>query len=42
MFEQGQNTGTVVKANFQITFASGSAKINPSEVGAPDRRFATC
>lgn len=31
-FQQGQNTGTVVKANFQINFASGSSKINPSEV----------
>jgi OmpA-OmpF porin, OOP family len=30
-FEQGQNTGTVVKANFQINFDSGSAKIKPSE-----------
>lgn len=31
-FEQGQNTGTVVKANFQINFDSGSAKIKPSEM----------
>ena len=31
-FEEGQNTGTVVKANYQINFASGSAKINPSEI----------
>lgn len=30
-FDQGQNTGTVVKANYQITFDSGSAKIKPSE-----------
>ncbi|HZB44774.1 MAG TPA: OmpA family protein [Pyrinomonadaceae bacterium] len=31
-FEEGQNTGTVVKANYQINFPSGSAKISPSEV----------
>jgi len=30
-FESGQNTGTVVKANYQINFDSGSAKIKPSE-----------
>ncbi|MBA3320103.1 MAG: OmpA family protein [Pyrinomonadaceae bacterium] len=30
-FEEGQNTGTVVKANYQITFDSSSAKIKPSE-----------
>lgn len=31
-FDQGQNTGTVVKANYQIKFDSGSAKIKPSEI----------
>ncbi|MBI3650629.1 MAG: OmpA family protein [Acidobacteria bacterium] len=31
-FEQGQNQGTVVKANYQISFDSGSAKIKPSEL----------
>ena len=31
-FEGGQNQGTVVKANYQISFDSGSAKIKPSEV----------
>jgi OmpA-OmpF porin, OOP family len=30
-FESGQNAGTVVKANYQINFDSGSAKIKPSE-----------
>ncbi len=30
-FEQGQNTGTVVKANYQIRFDSGSSKIKPTE-----------
>lgn len=30
-FEGGGNTGTVVKANYQIQFATGSAKILPSE-----------
>lgn len=30
-FESGQNSGTVVKANYQINFDSGSAKIKPSE-----------
>ncbi len=33
-FEQGQNTGTVVKANYQIRFDSGSAKIKPSEAAS--------
>ncbi|MBL8203967.1 MAG: OmpA family protein [Blastocatellia bacterium] len=28
----GQNQGTVVKSNFQISFDSGSAKVKPSEV----------
>lgn len=31
-FDQGGNQGTVVKANFQITFDSGSASIKPSEI----------
>jgi outer membrane protein OmpA-like peptidoglycan-associated protein len=31
-FDPGQNTGTVVKANYQINFDSGSAKIKPSEL----------
>jgi outer membrane protein OmpA-like peptidoglycan-associated protein len=31
-FEGGANEGTVVKANYQITFDSGSAKIKPSEL----------
>lgn len=31
-FKQGGNTGTVVKANFQISFDSGSASIKPSEL----------
>jgi OmpA-OmpF porin, OOP family len=31
-FDQGGNTGTVVKANFQISFDSGSASIKPSEL----------
>jgi len=30
-FEGGQNTGTVVRANYQITFPSGSAAVTPSE-----------
>lgn len=29
--EVGQNQGTVVKSNFQISFDSGSAKVKPSE-----------
>jgi OmpA-OmpF porin, OOP family len=28
----GQNQGTVVKANYQITFDSGSAKVKPTEI----------
>ncbi len=32
-FNQGQNQGTVVKANYQISFDSGSAKIKPTELG---------
>ena len=32
-FAPGQNTGTVVKANYQINFDSGSSKIKPSEIG---------
>ncbi|MEW6735922.1 MAG: phosphate ABC transporter substrate-binding/OmpA family protein [Acidobacteriota bacterium] len=35
-FEAGKNTGTVVKANYQITFPTGSAKIMPSEVKTLD------
>jgi len=31
-FEPGKNEGTVVKANYQINFDSGSAKVKPSEV----------
>lgn len=31
-FEQGQNTGTVVKANYKIGFDSGSSKVKPSEL----------
>jgi outer membrane protein OmpA-like peptidoglycan-associated protein len=31
-FESGQNTGTVVKANYQISFDTGSARIKPSEL----------
>ncbi len=31
-FEAGQNTGTVVKANYQINFDTGSAKVKPSEL----------
>lgn len=31
-FEEGQNVGTVVKANFQINFDTGSARIKPSEL----------
>lgn len=31
-FETDQHTGTVVKANFQITFDTGSAKVKPSEL----------
>ena len=31
-FDPGQNTGTVVKANYQINFDSGSAKVKPSEL----------
>ena len=31
-FESGQNQGTVVKANYQISFDSGSAKVKPSEM----------
>ena len=31
-FESGQNQGTVVKANYQISFDSGSAKVKPSEL----------
>ncbi|HEX8474276.1 MAG TPA: OmpA family protein [Pyrinomonadaceae bacterium] len=30
-FEEGQNTGTVVKANYQINFASGSSQVRPTE-----------
>lgn len=30
-FEAGQNTGTVVRTNYQITFPSGSSAIQPSE-----------
>lgn len=32
-FTPGQNTGTVVQANYQINFPSGSAKILPTEEG---------
>ena len=31
-FEPGQNVGTVVKANYQINFDSGSAKVKASEI----------
>lgn len=31
-FEPGQNVGTVVKANYQINFDSGSAKVKGSEI----------
>jgi outer membrane protein OmpA-like peptidoglycan-associated protein len=31
-FDTGQNIGTVVKANFQINFDTGSAKVKPSEL----------
>src|SRR5262249_57350378 len=31
-FEGGASTGTVVKANYQINFDTGSAKIKPSEL----------
>ncbi|HZS08107.1 MAG TPA: phosphate ABC transporter substrate-binding/OmpA family protein [Blastocatellia bacterium] len=31
-FSSGGNQGTVVKANYQITFDSGSAKVKPTEV----------
>ena len=31
-FEPGANVGTVVKANYQINFDTGSAKVKPSEV----------
>jgi OOP family OmpA-OmpF porin len=31
-FEPGENVGTVVKANYQINFDTGSAKVKPSEV----------
>ncbi|HEV8484425.1 MAG TPA: OmpA family protein [Blastocatellia bacterium] len=31
-FQPGQNEGTVVKANYQINFDSGSAKVKPSEI----------
>jgi outer membrane protein OmpA-like peptidoglycan-associated protein len=31
-FEPGQNEGTVVKANYQITFDTGSAKVKPGEL----------
>ena len=31
-FEPSEHTGTVVKANFQITFDIGSAKVKPSEL----------
>jgi hypothetical protein len=31
-FQPGQNEGTVVKANYQITFDTGSAKIKPAEL----------
>src|SRR5262249_41215524 len=31
-FEGGANSGTVVKANYQINFDTGSAKIKPSEL----------
>jgi len=31
-FEPGQNVGTVVKANYQINFDTGSAKVKGSEI----------